>query len=543
MSTTAAPTATRSVVIPVVAALGLDPKGKDWTRETFDAALDRAFRLSTDLANWCVQRLFVLDDLTSNKTPKVITGYSGYDDAMTCTRCELPWSENPLPAVRRRAKLGCTSCVVEWRCGEPSPCPCAEPQVVVRKEEIDKPSREQCVCEGEPTLRLPNRALWTGGMKSLGLILLAVQRKYIEQRFNVVVRQQSNLLTYRFPQPLPVPSVSWAPRFVKETEVVRQVPVLDTEGKPVRNGRKTVTESVVVKEWAPSNDRNALPCVTITIPGVGQVDLLLKGTGDFQRQLDQYRQFVNGSAKKCEAALYRNHKGKLLLKMVGEFPVEQRIGANNVCFLHTDPNTLLVAEINGRSVTITNGDHLKRAHAIIREANQRHKAFLQRVGEDKKREVRMDRQQRSNLNKKVEDRCHKQRNRIDTAVKQIAAQVARFLERQKVGLVAYDDTVKKFLPDGFAWHALKTRLQQLFVGEMGGEWVDGDGHVSGHSTEERKLWLATVRSTATVVKQAVVHSNRVGSHPAVTTPNRVSPKKSSGSSSRVLRNKPVSVKQ
>lgn len=482
-----AKTFVRSVVLPVSVPLGADPTGAPWTWETFTKGkngeflgLNDAFRLSTDLANWCVRRLFVLDDPASEKTPDVVKKWYGYKDA------------------------------------------------------------------GE---HYPDKAKWSGAMASLNIVTRTAQRKYVQQRFDVMVRHDSSLLTYRFPQPFPVHNACWQTDYAD----------------------------------------GGFPTVRLSLPGVGQVELRLKRDGGFRRQLAMFRQLHLGGqladlqeclaietrkktvestkkppdltkisainnriteireriashrlahpdlAEKGEAALYRDRKGQLLLKMVGHFPRHDRGGADNVCFLHTDPNALLVAEINGRSVTVTNGDHLKRAHAVVRETADRHRRFLQRVGEDKKREVRMDPRQRGNLNRKVDERCAKQRARIDTAVKQIAAQVARFCERQRVGLVAYDDANKDFLPDGFPWHALKTRICQLFVGETGGEWVDGQfTHIT--EDEERREWLTRARATAAAGSRAVAHSRRAGSHPAVTptsppTPSRP-PTSSRGSARR-----------
>lgn len=324
---------------------------------------------------------------------------------------------------------------------------------------------------------------WSGAAQSLNICLRYAERKYRDTRHAVMVRHDTGLLTVRFPYPFPVDADAWRPRY---------------EGD--------------------------FPVVALALPGVGSVDLRLKRTGDFRRQLALFRRFVDGTAKKGEAALYRNRKGQLLLKLVGHFPRAARVGADNVCFLHTDPGALLVAEVNGRSVTVTNGDHLRRAHAVIRSTADRHRAWLRRTSEDKKREVRMDRRQQTNLNQKVEERCAEQRARIDTAVKQIAAQVARFCERQRVGVLAYDDSVKSFLPDGFPWHALETRLRQLFEGEMGGEWLDGGGtggpYPCGRSAEDvegRAEWLARARALLQTVPKVAAHKSRPRgrSHPGV----------------------------
>lgn len=427
-------TVIRCVTIPVSVPLGEDPAGNPWTWQTFGAALLPAFRLSTDLANWSVHALF---------------------------RRDVPGEEKAPASVKPRGNG----------------------------------NQAGCYLYGEAVATFPGWAeRVAGAAKSASCVFQAVHKKYLQDRFAIMCRHESSLLTYRFPYPLPFHNQAWS------------------------------------TGYAPGD----FPTVSVAIPGVGRVELRLKRGGGFRRQLAMFRQLHDGTAKRGEAALYRDRKGVLLFKMVGHFPRVERQGADNVCFLHTDPNALLVAEINGRSVAVTNGDHLRRAHAVIREVNDRHRRFLQRAGEDKKREVRMDRRQRANLNEKVEDRCGKQRARLDTAVKQIAAQTARFLQRQRVGLVAYDDSVKTFLPDGFQWHAMKSRLTQLFVGEMGGEWVDGQFcHLKDEG--EKREWLTRARATSLAGKRAVAAISREGSHPAVT------PATSTGSTSRQPRPKRKSV--
>lgn len=393
------PTAVRAVTLPVA-----EPVGRSW--DELDAALKGCFRLSTDLANWCVHRLYALDVPGQAKEPPAVLKWYGYGDA-----------------------------------GEHYPA------------------------WGE----------WSGAMASAQCVIRAVHRKYRQVRFGVMVRHAQHLLTYRHPYPFPVHN----------------------------------------QNWKVSYDGGGFPVVTLPLPGLGAVTLRLKRRADFGRQLAMFRRLHDGAAKKGEAALCRDRKGNLLVKLVGRFPRRDRGEATNTCFLHTDPNALLVAEVNGRSVTVTNADHLRRAHAVIRGLAARHRAFLDRAADDKKREVRMDRVLRSQLNDAVDARCAKQRRRVDTAVKQIAAQVARFCERQRVGLVAYDDSVRSFLPDGFAWHMLKERMRTLFVGEMGGEWVDGE--FLNLDEKERGEWLKRARATATAGRRALAHRNREGSHPKVST--------------------------
>jgi hypothetical protein len=323
---------------------------------------------------------------------------------------------------------------------------------------------------------------WRGAKQSLNICLRYAERKYRDCRWNVMVRHEQNLLTVRYPFPYPV----------------------DADG------------------WTPSYDDGGFPVVTLSLPGLGRVALRLKRRADFGLQLAMFKQLHDGTAKKGEAALYRNRKGDLLLKLVGHFPRGERGPAANVAFVHTDPNAMLVVEINGRAANVTNADHIRRHIA-------RHKTMLQRTGEDKKRELRMDSRQRKNLEKHVGDRCEKQRNRMDTYVKQVAAQVAKMCDRQGVGTVAYDDTNTAFMPDGFPWHALKTRLRQLLEGEGSCGWIDGQ---FAHLNEEggKEEWLRQAQATLSAARKVSAHKSRPRgkSHPAVSTTRETS----SGSAGR-----------
>lgn len=399
---------TLAVTLPVAEVVG---RSWDWLRPHLDAA----WKLSTDLANWSVHRLYTLD-VPGGKEPAAVKNWYGYGDAGS---------------------------------------------------------------------NFPGWSGWAGAMASAQCVLRAVHRKYRQVRFDVMVRHAAHLLTYRHPYPFPVHKQNWKAGYAD----------------------------------------GGFPTVTLPLPGCGAVTLRLKRRADFGRQLARFKQLHDGTAEKGEAALYRDRDGQLLVKLVGQFPRPARGPADNVCFLHTDPNALLVAEINGRSVTVTNADHLKRAFAIITTTAARHRAFLERARQDKKREVRMDRDRRRQLDAAVAERCKKMDRRMGTAVDQIAAQVVRFLERQRVGLVAYDDSVRSFLPDGFRWHDLKDRVKTLFVGDLAGGWVCGE--FVSLNEEGRESWLAKARATATAGRRALSNARRKGSHPKVSTCRRT--RKSSAS--------------
>lgn len=441
--------------MPVVA-----PVDESW--ENVGDAVNAAHRLSTALSNWVVHRMLAADDCLSAAQPEAIRIYSAYADAMTCLRCSLPWSEQQLPRVRRKA--------------------------TATRPAIDKPPRPQCRCGGEPAVRYPERSEWCGAMQSFQSVCRGVEGKYRSERFAAVYRCDNKKLTFRFPQPWPVHKDNWSLAFA-------------------------------TGPWP-----GEAPVVTLALPALGRVALRLAAGPEWARQLGMLRQFICGTAKKGEAAVLRDRKGRLVVKLVGHFPRKDRGAPTNVAFVHTDPNAMLVVEINGHRTNVTNGDHIRRTIA-------KHRTFRQRVSEDKKREKRMDRRQLANLEKYVEDRCQKQNARLKTAVYQVAAQVKSLCERRGVGLVCYDDSNRTWVSSQgkddlpFPWHALKTRLQQLLgskppgeeaTGELGCGWIDGQ-FARLPTFEERGQWLQSTLAMLTAARRIRSHKSRppLKSHPAV----------------------------
>lgn len=380
------------------------PIGISW--EELNAALQGCFKLSTDLANWCVHSLFRIDIPGEAKMPDCVNKWYGY---------------------------------------------------------------------GEAAKSFPGWKDWVGAMTSAQCVIRGVQRKYGQDRFAVMVRHDQKALTYRYPYPFPVHNRDW---------------------KPAQGGN------------------GGFPSVSIALPGLKErVELRLKRRADFGRQLAMFRDLVEHPERRGEAAIYKNGKGDLLVKMVGYFPRrELNTKLIHACLLHTDPNALLVAEIDGRSPWIINADHIRRRIAI-------HKAYRQRASEDLKREKRLDREQRSDFRDSLDARCEKNNNRLNTAVHQLSAQVARFCERQSVGVVVYDDANKEYTLDGFQWSILKDRIKQK---------LDGIGVCFVSKTDcaekEYQVWLehrSMAHAIALAGKRLVANRTRgkSASHPAVSIPS------------------------
>jgi hypothetical protein len=364
---------------------------------------------------------------------------------------------------------------------------------------------------------------WGGQTTSMNICLRYAHGKYRRERFRVMIEHAHSLLAIRFPYPFPFDADAW------------------------KGGLSFVTGAFP----------GEAPAVTLRLPGTPDpVTLVLSRGPDFRRQIAGFRELLSRDAIPAEASLRRDRKGRFLLKLVGRFPKRERTDTPNAVFIHTDPNALLVVEINGHRANVTNADHIRREFARNANMIDRHRAMLQRTREDKKREVRLDRKQRKNLEDYVAERCAKQNDRLKTFTQQVAAQVARMCERRQVGEVIFDDTNKAFFGSAersFPWSALKTCLQNHLINRMGCGWIDGQfTHL--RDEKEKEEWLASQRAArglalATAGRRVDAAKRRKGSHPAVTplpgpkrASSKVSPSRSSARSSpfpRSVTRKPI----
>jgi hypothetical protein len=194
--------------------------------------------------------------------------------------------------------------------------------------------------------------------------------------------------------------------------------------------------------------------------------LRLKGGPRFKAQTEAYRQIVSGAAVRGELALYRirAHDGKLaarpngdqrvkytvMVKMVAWFPLSEKGPAHTATDslkVVTAKDTLLVA-LNARDERVWryHGDHLRRWVA-------EHRRMVGRLADDQKAEQRpapafADRRSAAAV---------KYRNRMSSAVREIAAQLVGYAARRGFGTLEYDDSVNDFSPE-FPYAALRGQI-------------------------------------------------------------------------------------
>ena len=252
-----------------------------------------------------------------------------------------------------------------------------------------------------------------------------VQAAYRTVRYEVVWTSRVSLPTYRYPLPIPVHNQSWEATVAGERPVVR-----------VRLGDRW---------W----------------------ELRLKGGPRFRRQTEDYRQMVSGEAVRGELALYRVRApdGKLadrpngrqtakyvvMCKMVAwvarPAPADAAARAGFLRVRTAEEMLLVAANPKDERIWRYHGDHLRRWTA-------EHRRSLQNLADDQKAEQRpvpsfADRRTAAS---------QKYRNRMRSAVREVAAQLAGYAARRSFAAIEYDDSITGFCPE-FPYAALRDQIR------------------------------------------------------------------------------------
>jgi hypothetical protein len=252
-----------------------------------------------------------------------------------------------------------------------------------------------------------------------------VQAAYRSGRYELVWTCTASLPTHRYPLPLPVHNQSWEATTIADRPVVR-----------VRLGDRW---------W----------------------NLRLKGGPRFKPQTEAYRQIVSGEAVRGELALYRirAHDGKLSGRPNGDQKVKYTVMCKMVAWLartrssgarqtanslkvSTARDVLLVA-LNARDERVWryHGDHLRRWIA-------EHRNRLGKLADDQKAEhwptpLFADRRTAATV---------KYRNRMSSAIREIAAQLVGYAVRRGFFALEYDDSITGFSPE-FPYAALREQVR------------------------------------------------------------------------------------
>lgn len=287
--------------------------------------------------------------------------------------------------------------------------------------------------------------------QSVVAVINAVQRKYGQERIDVIWRGSASLPEYRFPYPYPISSQGWTARWLSEDE---HVPVIDVK---------------LAKQ---------------------KFNLRLRGGHEFRPQLAAFRQLLEGKAKAAEMAIYRrrvtesDHRPgvtgrkpgggekvsfRIMVKLVLWVPRQPPKAPGKTMLLSTTKLEFWVGLVDGLKPWIYNADDIRRLTVA-------HTNKLQRLATDTKFEKRLPERKRMQIDDYRKKICKKFNDQINTFSHTIARMICNYAERQGVTVVQYDDTVKDFLPQ-FGWFPLKELLKiKLYAAHI--EFVDASAKVT-----------------------------------------------------------------
>ena len=302
-----------------------------------------------------------------------------------------------------------------------------------------------------------------------------VGKKYRAKRFDVIWRASASLPTYRYPTPFAIPNQGWSVAISEGQE---------GEGD-VRGHRAGFIVSARI--------------------GENRWSLLLKGGPRYRRQLASLKQIASGAAVQGEMAIYRQGSGpEILCKMVAWLPRQAKRERSGVLFIRTSPEALLVTfDSEGNRLWGLHFDHVRRWQA-------EHSRQLQRWSYDQKMEHRPV----ASFQDRREASAVKYRNRMSSAVKEAAAQMAGYADRLKFAEVRYNEADHSFC-EKFPWFALRERLACKFD-ELGIKFTVEEAVVPGEAElaaivklnrkdEREKRWLKTTKENLRATEQVLIN--------------------------------------
>jgi hypothetical protein len=272
------------------------------------------------------------------------------------------------------------------------------------------PKKERVYLYPEATKKFPS--LSTNTLASLEQ---AIQLKYGSMRYDLIWRSAVSLPTFRYPQPISVPSKAWSLWF----------------------------------------DESGSACVGARLQSKGAGDRVffkLKGGARYRRQLAGLKQVAGGSAIQATMELSErriDEEKHVVCKIVARFPKQIAKDREGSLWITSTKDYLLsiwtdMESKDGERLWLYHGEHVKRWSA-------EHRGRLQRLRDDRKAGVPVK------FSARMSRYAEKYNDRMNSATHEISAAVAKYVLRNRVSEVLYDDRDKGFC-EGFPWHSLRTKI-------------------------------------------------------------------------------------
>lgn len=205
---------------------------------------------------------------------------------------------------------------------------------------------------------------------------------------------------------------------------------------------------------------------------------------DYRRQIGTLRKIMCGEYERCDSGfLMKKHRDgpakffrwtrggteckdyNILCKIVYRMPKHDRPpDSTNVLLLRHRPDCFVEATVIGDTVHRTwkyNGDQIHDSAQEMKRKIERHAQWRQRLNEDKKASKRMCKRWRRRLDKATESPCEAHNRRLTNFRKMIAAEIAKYAQRNHCAVVLYDNHDYGYFPSFpmYLFHSdLKTAL-------------------------------------------------------------------------------------
>jgi hypothetical protein len=295
-----------------------------------------------------------------------------------------------------------------------------------------------------------------------------VQSKYIRHRFAIRALHSESLPLGRFKLPIPIPA----------TAIARPITMnrvgLAFIGIRLAGGQRFTLRLAGGKEW----QRQLCALRGVAAGELLQGELLLRekvimsnqrGNGSFASP--PRSQGDSGPRKSNSASRHqtggRGRPTRIMCSIPVYLPRQERT-SERAMLIRTDPEAFLVCEVDSRAgAFILNYDQLKQAERQMRRAGDLrhwidcHEVYLQRISEDTKYEKRWPRSVKLNINESRDRRCRKHAHWIKDQIAQAVASVCKFAERQDVGLIRFDDSIRTFV-SSFPWRMMAEMFANKF---------------------------------------------------------------------------------
>jgi hypothetical protein len=321
---------------------------------------------------------------------------------------------------------------------------------------------------------------------SLAALMNSLGSKYRKRRYEILWTGESSLPSARYPQPYPVHNRDWKPLFApagvagsareyweEVTDTDRDTWLAQAQTLMAGKKDKAILRKAQMLAYKDAgkvkvdNGSDLVPAVEVPLVG-GKMLLQLRQGKDWRGQLSDFRKFVSGEAIKGELTVINKRVGgngsdhgngttkrddggqrvrsRIMVKMVGWFPRTVRPAVSVSLFLMVACKETASGMSN---VRVWHWEHLRRWVA-------EHKRRLQQWSDDQKAEQRHG---GASFASRREAASFKYRNRMQSAQKELAHQVAEVCRRQRVAEVVYDDKdCGYFGGDKWTWSAFETCL-------------------------------------------------------------------------------------